>query len=412
MKRYIVGYVLLLSAVLTGILVLVSRLEPLAPPEVDMVEANRIAYDVERNWNQWEKLNTYAYDFLVLDANGGSIFKTKPELPDTLHAATKACLIRMDIINMGYVMLDVGIQNDINKEIVDRRASVLTAGFAIIVIMSILLVTLYFNILHPFSKLRTFAAHVAAGHLNTTLPMDKGNIFGAFTESFDVMRQSLLESKQNELAATQSKKELIAALSHDIKTPVTSIRLMSELLQVQVTDAGQLEKLKSIESKTVQIDKLVSNLLGSTLEELGHFSVIPTDEDSAVLHELLLREDVQTPNIPRCLISIDIQRMTQVIANIVDNSRKYAGTSVAASFLLVDSFLQMDISDYGHGAPESELELLCTKFYRGTDAVNSAKQGEGLGLYIAKTLIEKMDGDLMCMTRPDGFTVRLLIKLS
>lgn len=412
MKRYIAVYVFLMLLVLAGFLVLASQFEPLASPELDMVEANRIVYDVEHNWGQWDMLKSYAYDFIVLNIDGNAVYKTNPSLPDTLHAGTKACLIRMDIENIGHVMLDVGIQNDMNKAITDRKTPVLLSGFVILAAMIIMLAVMWFTILRPFIKLRRFAANIAAGRLDTALPMDRGNIFGAFTESFDVMRQSLYESRQKEVAATQSKKELIAALSHDIKTPVTSIRLMSELLQVQITDEGQLEKVKSIESKTIQIDKLVSNLLGSTLEELGQFNVTVTDEDSSVLRELLLNEEVQVPSIPRCLVSIDIQRMTQVIGNIVENSRKYAGTSVAASFMLVDSFLQMDISDYGRGVLESELELLSTKFYRGTDAVRSAKQGEGLGLYIAKTLMEKMNGDLTCITRPDGFTVRLLIKLS
>lgn len=412
MKRYIAVYVLLLLTVLAGIFLLASQFEPLPSAELDMIETNRIARDVECNWGQWENLNAYLYDFIILDANGNCVFKTESELPDTLHAGTKACLIRIDIENMGYVMLDVGIQNDINKAIADRKIPVLLSGFAILTAMIMLLAAMWFTILRPFTKLRRFAANIAAGRIDTALPMDRGNIFGAFTESFDIMRQSLYESRQKESAATQSKKELVAALSHDIKTPVTSIRLMSELLQVQITDAGQLEKVKSIESKTIQIDKLVSNLLGSTLDELGQLSVTVADEDSIVLCDLLLNEDVQIPSIPRCLVSIDIQRMTQVIGNIVDNSRKYAGTSVAASFLLVDSFLQMDISDYGRGVPECELELLSTKFYRGSDAVKSAKPGEGLGLYIAKTLMEKMDGDLICLTRSDSFTVRLLIKLS
>lgn len=412
MKRYIAVYASLMLLVLTGFIVLASQLEPLSSPELDMIEANRIVDDVEQNWGHWEKLRVYAYDFVILDANGDSVFKTNPDMPDTLHTGTKNCLIRMDIENMGYVMLYVNIQDDLNKVIADRKPLVLLSGFAILAAMLMLLAAMWFTILRPFTKLRRFAANIAAGRLDTALPMDRGNIFGAFTESFDIMRQSLYESRQKEMAATQSKKELVAALSHDIKTPVTSIRLISELLQVQIVDADQLEKIKSIETKTVQIDRLVSNLLGSTLEELGQFSVTVTDEESTVLRDLLLNEDVQITSIPRCLISIDIQRMTQVIGNIVDNSRKYAGTSVAASFLLIDSFLQLDISDYGRGAPETELELLSTKFYRGADAIKSAKQGEGLGLYIAKTLMEKMDGDLTCMTRPDGFTVRLLIKLS
>ena len=86
------------------------------------------------------------------------------------------------------------------------------------------------RVVEPFGKLRGFAESVAAGDLETPLEMDRGNIFGAFTESFDIMREELKSSRLREETAVKSRKEMIAELSHDIKTPVASIKAMTDFM--------------------------------------------------------------------------------------------------------------------------------------------------------------------------------------
>ena len=86
------------------------------------------------------------------------------------------------------------------------------------------------TVFKPFKKLQSFAVNVARGNLDIPLKMDKNNPFGAFTESFDIMREELAAARQSEYAANRSKKELVASLSHDIKTPVASIKAVSELM--------------------------------------------------------------------------------------------------------------------------------------------------------------------------------------
>jgi signal transduction histidine kinase len=419
MRRYIAVYVLLIVIVLSGFMTLAALLKPPSVQELDMVAVNRITQSVEQNWGKWENIEESQYNFIVLNTNGESVFKTDSSLPDTLYGATKACFVRTDITGKGMVMFDTDPQRSLENTANNLRSSVFIAGIVISVAMAIFLIVLYFHILRPFHKLRAFASSIANGNFDVPLPMDRSQVFGAFAESFDIMRQSLQEARQNELALDHSKKELIAAISHDINTPVTSIRLLSELLQVQVSDAGQLDRLKAIESKAEQISSLVNNLLGSTLQELGQFVVTIDDVDSIILGDMLHEEGIEVTNVPRCLVCIDQKRMAQVIGNITGNSRKYAGTAIVARIEMLDSHLQLDINDFGPGAQEPELDILCAKYFRGANAIESKMQGEGLGLYIAKTLMEKMGGDLTCLNRPGGFagrpggfTVRLLVKLS
>ena len=289
-------------------------------------------------------------------------------------------------------------------------------------------------IIDPFRKMKNFAAKVAQGKLDEPLEMDRGNMFGAFSESFDIMREELVESRKRELELQRKEKELIASLSHDLKTPVTGIKVTMEFMEMrlrtkldseakddnvsfskeEITD--MLEDVSGIHEKTEQIDTLVSDLFTSTLDDLGEFRVSPTDEESAILHDIVRsfdnRDLVIMEDIPAVIINIDKKRMAQVIGNVIANSYKYADTVIDISYVLVDGFLEMSISDHGPGVPESELDLITNKFYRGKDWENTDKDGNGMGLYIAKSLMQKMSGDLIAESDGDGLLIKLIIPLS
>ncbi len=286
------------------------------------------------------------------------------------------------------------------------------------------------RIIDPFDRMEKFAGKVAEGKLDEPLMMEENNMFGKFTESFDIMREELAASKERELALQRKEKELVASLSHDLKTPITGIKLTSELLKAKVemkqkdsgNDSDELsdmdEKLDNIYKKADQIDVLVSDLFTSTLDDLGEFKVNCQDEESQILSEIIRKNDdrslVNEGDIPKVIINIDSKRMNQVIGNILVNSYKYAGTRIDVSYQILDEFLEMKIRDFGPGVPEDELELVTNKFYRGKNAEESQKEGSGLGLYISKSLMSKMNGELMCENGVEktGLIITLLIPLS
>jgi signal transduction histidine kinase len=305
-----------------------------------------------------------------------------------------------------------------------------------------------------------FAGKVAEGKLDEPLLMDENNMFGVFTESFDIMREELAASKERELELQRKEKELVASLSHDLKTPITGIKLTTELLKAKLdaeeaareTAKGEAEenanlidgefvgesaqkgndvtagehrksnsdisdKLDNIYKKADQIDVLVSDLFTSTLDDLGEFKVTCRDEESKVLSEIIEKNDdrkfISEEAVPRVLINIDSKRMNQVIGNIIVNSYKYAGTAIDVSYQLVDRYLEMNIRDHGPGVPEAELELITNKFYRGKGVEKSEKEGSGLGLYISRNLMQKMNGELICRNNEaGGLVITLMIPLS
>ena len=280
----------------------------------------------------------------------------------------------------------------------------------------LLLMVIWYFYIRPFNKLSDFAASVSKGNLNVPLNMDKHNYFGAFTESFDRMREELKLSAEREAAANRSKKELVAELSHDIKTPVATIKATCEVMEVKYQEPDVQEKVAVIKSRASSVEQLVDNMFRATLDDLDELKVTPREESSLIINDMLssLRfygTVEQKGEIPECLILVDKLRLEQVIDNIAGNSFKYAGTTLEVEYRSDSSSVHVILSDRGPGVPEDELAMLTTKFYRGSEASESGKDGSGLGLYLASLFIEKMGGGLELKNREGGgFTAEIVIK--
>ena len=296
-----------------------------------------------------------------------------------------------------------------------RTEMLITLGAAYLSGMLLLFAVWYFYI-KPFRKLTDFAANVSKGNLDVPLNIYRHNYFGAFTESFDRMRDALKRSKEREDAANRSKKELVAELSHDIKTPVATIKATCEVMEIKYKDPDVLEKVKVIKSKASSVESLVDNMFRATLDDLEELKVTPREESSLIIdsmfNDLRFYGTVERKSdIPECLILIDKLRLEQVIDNIAGNSFKYAGTPLEVDFRSDKENIYVILSDRGPGVPEDELAMLTTKFYRGSDASESGKEGSGLGLYLASQFMEKMGGGLELKNREGGgFTAEIIIK--
>lgn len=329
-------------------------------------------------------------------------------------------------INRNDILIDLMDENGatVAKAIFDRETEafskakenlwriILVMGICLALLGYLLIFSLYRSLVRPFHQLQSFASAVSKGNLDFPLPMRKDNFFGAFTSSFDLLREELKLAKQKEYEANQSKKELVAELSHDIKTPVATIRANCELLLALSPDSMTKAKLQVIDSKAGTIEKLVDNLFHATLDELQVLKVEPKETSSLVIEEMVadlhVYGDIRVLNsIPRYLVWLDELRFSQVLDNILYNSYKYAQTPVEIAFENQDSGILIRISDSGPGILEEDLPLVTNKFYRGKNAGN--KTGSGLGLFLAKTFMEQMKGELFYYNK-DGFVVELFVK--
>lgn len=274
------------------------------------------------------------------------------------------------------------------------------------------LALLYIRIMRPFYKLQNFSRQIAKGNLDFPLPAEKHNYFGAFTESFDLMREELKRARESEYLANKSKKELMAELSHDIKTPVATIQATCEVLQLKENNSDTLEKIVLIDGKAKMIHQLVDNLFHATLEELTVLKVEPVEESSLCIMDMFSDMECygklnRSGEIPRCLVYMDKLRLQQVIDNCLHNAWKYAATPVEISFKELQEGIQIRIKDEGKGVSPEELPLILEKFYRGSNA--KGKEGSGLGLYLAKLFMEQMKGGLECYNN-NGFVVELFLR--
>ena len=385
----------------------------------DAVLVNEVVQPVQRDWNTMENhKNQTSLDYVVLNTDGDIIFKTKSGLSETVNMA----IIHRDTI------LDVEVENVVVGKIIiysdsvqmlqlNKQKVVIVFSVAMLIQCGICMVyILYLNqtVIRPFHKLKGFAERIAGGNLDIPLEMDRKNLFGVFTESFDIMRSELKRARIAEAEANASKKELVAKLSHDIKTPVASIKAASEL-GIALTNSEKVrDNYMQIIRKADQINMLITNLFTATLEELRQLSVIPTDINSQELKIMFENADYLhraiIPDIPDCLLYADKLRLQQVFDNIFNNSYKYANTKIDITIYIHSNCLVVGIEDYGGGVSMEELPLLKEKFKRGSNIRDI--EGAGLGLYISDYFLKEMYGELVIENGQNGLKVTVIISLS
>ena len=423
--RFMALLVLLLAAGLFAVVKLTGT-DDFSQNNDDVLLLNEIAHKTVLDDKPPENI-VPEREYVILDRNGNVIYDNRSDRSEaiTVETAMQRRYSYIYITENNQITGSV-VLTDSNKRFDRLRTNIITVycvcGFLLIGAAAALGVYIRKAIIRPFAKMKDFASYVAAGDLDRPLEMDKGNMFGAFSESFDIMREELKASRARELSLQKKERELIASLSHDLKTPVTGIKLTSELMaaiffqnegqEITVTE-DMTGKMNNICKRADEIGVLVGDLFSSTLEDLGEFKVECSDENSAVIAEIVSKYDdrglVRISEIPQVIVHIDKLRLSQVIGNIIFNSYKYAGTSIEISFRLDESFLEVSISDSGPGVPEDEIELITNKFYRGRE--HGDKEGSGLGLYIARILMDKMGGELS-VRNENGLCVTLLISLS
>jgi len=415
-RFYLIAFAAVLVAGICAILFLLSA--PSYKP--DLAHINDVTATLSEHFEYVDSgdylLPKSEYDYVVIDAEGNLLQATSEGLSENVYSALKRGDIIVDIMLEGRLVGKAIFANDAEAQWQAYRSSLQLTALVILAVLlaliGIFLYSLYTQILRPFKKMKVFAARVAAGELDAPLKMDKHNVFGAYTESFDLMRVELGRARANEQAAERSKRELVASLSHDIKTPISSIKAVAEVMEVTAEPDDAL-KLRTIQEKASQINTLVTELFHTTLEELDSLSVHIAGVPSNQIAEMVKAADylgkAVVETMPGCLVQADPVRLAQVMDNVIANSYKYAQTDICAVGELDEDGLLITLQDEGPGVLEEELPLLCSKYYRGSSA--KAKDGYGLGLFIAKHLIESMGGRLECLNTNPGFAVRIWLRL-
>lgn len=267
----------------------------------------------------------------------------------------------------------------------------------------------YFAILRPFDKMRQFAQNISQGNFDLPLNYERSNYFGEFTWAFDSMRREITKARSCEREAIENNKTVIATLSHDIKTPIASIRAYAEGLEANLdgTTEKRQKYLSVIMKKCDEVSRLTNDLFLHSLSDLDKLKVNPETFELCQFMETVVNELAAEQNDVHfqkssftVLVSADKNRLLQITENLINNARKYAKSDIHVSFTQSEELVKIHFRDYGSGIPDEDMPFIFDKFYRGKNC--GSEQGSGLGLYIVKYITEKMNGNVSLHNHSDG----------
>ena len=283
------------------------------------------------------------------------------------------------------------------------------------------LLYVYQKVLKPFHAMSSLSYELAKGNLSTPIKEEKSKLFGRFLWGMDMLREKLEDNKEKELEFQRERKMLILSLSHDIKTPLSSIELYSKALAEDLYDTKDRrdEALQGIARNVKEIKGYVDEIVTASREDflnlevsMGEFyltEVMKSIENYYRDKLSVLHTEFQVEKRSECLVKGDKNRMVEVLQNVLENAIKYGdGKYIHISFEEEEDCKLIHIENSGCSLKEEELPNLFDSFYRGSNS-NTVK-GSGLGLYICRTLMHKMDGEIFAQRKADAFCVTVVIR--
>lgn len=267
------------------------------------------------------------------------------------------------------------------------------------------LIFIRIKILLPFENLTNVPYELSKGNLTCPIKEDKSRFFGRFIWGVDLLRENMEQQKQRELDLQRDKKMLLLSLSHDIKTPLSAIKLYSKALSKGVYDGRekQIEIAESINTKADEIESYVLQIITASRED---FLSLEVEMGEFYLSELiskiklyyteklrLIRTDFFVGSYMDRLLKGDLDRSVEVLQNVMENAIKYGdGKSIDIQISEEDGCLLITVRNSGCTISENELPHIFESFWRGENAEN--EKGSGLGLYINRQLMHKMNGEI------------------
>ena len=212
-------------------------------------------------------------------------------------------------------------------------------------------------------------------------------------------------AKEHELKLLKDKQTLILSISHDIKTPLSAIKLYSKAMSKGLYSDKEkmIETAKNIDKNADDIEKFVTQLTRSASEDFIELDVVPSEfylsqiiTDIATHYAPQLSErytEFKTDDFIDCLILGDCERSIEVLKNLMDNALKYGdGKYIHIRISEEDGCKLICVANSGCSLPQGEMLSIFDSFWRGSNS--QGRQGSGLGLYICRQLMLKMNGDI------------------
>lgn len=301
--------------------------------------------------------------------------------------------------------------------------------FMILVILLIapIILIIQIDIIRPLKELERGAKQISDGNLDFKIQVRSLNEVGTVVYAYEKMRQELKKSIQKQIQYENNRKELISSITHDLKTPITSIKGYVEgiLDGVANTEEKKERYLKVIQQKSLDMDRLIDDLflfskldlnklpfefesisLPSFIKEVVEQMALDYKESAVIEYEY----ENQWEDEP--IVSIDKDQIKRVLQNLVQNGVKYnknESKQISVHVLNSKDEIILSVKDNGIGMNEDEIKHAFDMFYRSDTSRNSSTGGSGLGLAIVKHIISEHKGTIQVKSSPEkGTTIRII----
>lgn len=368
------------------------------------VEINRAALEIRENGSESIDLTKYVYINNIVKFNADSEQEFYNTNSEYAIREIDGNLYRFDYLA---------------KDDTHRQRTVVTVNIILgVLAAAVLSVLLYIKkaVLQPFERLTTIPYELSKGNLTVPLKESKNRFFGKFLWGIDLLRENIEQRKRRELELQREKKTLLLSLSHDIKTPLSAIKLYSRALSKNLyPDAEkQRETAESINAKADEIERYVSQIIGASRENFlsldvknGEFYLSDLIQSVSSYYRektALVKTDFRIGEYGNCMLFGDLDRGIEVLQNVVENAMKYGdGRLITLNVSDEDEGVLVSVKNSGCTLDKKELPHIFESFWRGANTSNI--QGSGLGLYICRELMRKMNGEFFAEIEGEFMTV-------
>lgn len=287
---------------------------------------------------------------------------------------------------------------------------------------------IYKSVMKPLSDLGEATKNISEGNLDFEIPVNGADEFSELCSDFDEMRRRLKESAEEKIRNDNESKVLISNISHDLKTPITSIKGYVEGIMDGVADTPEkMDKyIRTIYNKANDMDKLIGELTEYSKIDTNrvpyNFAKVNVSEYFAdCVDEIKI--DLEQKGITLSyfnyvdedtVVITDAEQLKRVINNIISNSVKYIGVKAGIINIRINDegdFVHIELEDNGKGIPQKDLTLIFERFYRTDASRNSDQGGSGIGLSIAKKIIEEHNGKIWATSKEGmGTTMHIVLR--
>lgn len=286
-----------------------------------------------------------------------------------------------------------------------------------------LLYYIWGHIIVPFGRLNDVPQELARGNLAVPIPEEKSRFFGKFTWGVNLLRESIEDSRKKEITMQRDKKLLLLSLSHDIKTPLSAIKLNARALARGLYKDEEKQRVAAvhINTRADEIERFVSEITKAASEDFMSFEVT---QGEAFLSDIITRIDARYASrlamsgtefaiqkYDDCILFCDSDRLAECLQNLIENAIKYGdGRRIEISFDIMDGCELITVSNTGCTLETKELPQIFESFHRGNNA--DRVQGNGLGLFICRRLMGLMNGEVYADIRDECFCITLVVKMA